>query len=453
MNRRLTWLVLSSALVLGWLALGSSAGCSRHPDIVVRTLDVQGSSLITIAADGVALCDSLVSPVINDDDASLRFSVRGVEPDQQRRRLEQPCDCVETIEIATTEGRDQVAYIQVVPSSDRYSLSYVPTDGDFILIVCDPVALSDSLTMALSDPIDPDDVSETPSDTTAVAADLSPEAATSARGVQAATFAVTRPDPARLDLPCPAVVAAAVCDVHRTEAGTGWLLSQVLLGTQVEILEARGTTVQVRIPDQGEVVGWVEAADLVILADEDLERFTSGARAAVVALDGIRWPEGDTLPFGSVLPLREQDGQLWLGRPDGAAVTVTPDEILTLDERPDPETVMDVVARFRPVHYREGGTSIRSMDGAALVYLVHRIGGRTIPRNEHAQQEAGESIDLDSFERGDVLFFSTPDASRIQPALALSDHHFIYASREYGLKTDQMNAYFDANLLAVRRLW
>ena len=89
--------------------------------------------------------------------------------------------------------------------------------------------------------------------------------------------------------------------------------------------------------------------------------------------------------------------------------------------------VLDALGQIgRP--YRYGGTTPAGFDCSGLTQYVYAQHGLTLPRTSREQFEAGDTIDLDDAEPGDLLFYSFGGGGRIDHvAVYLGDGQAVHA--------------------------
>ncbi|MGQ0530450.1 MAG: C40 family peptidase [Panacagrimonas sp.] len=101
--------------------------------------------------------------------------------------------------------------------------------------------------------------------------------------------------------------------------------------------------------------------------------------------------------------------------------------------RPTPETdalrrgiVLDALGQIgRP--YRYGGTTPDGFDCSGLTQYVYGLQGLRLPRTTREQYEAGDDIDLDDAEPGDLLFYSFNGRGIDHVAVYLGDGQAVHA--------------------------
>lgn len=101
--------------------------------------------------------------------------------------------------------------------------------------------------------------------------------------------------------------------------------------------------------------------------------------------------------------------------------------------KPTPETdslrraiVLEALGQIgRP--YRYGGTTPDGFDCSGLVRYVYAQAGLTVPRSSREQHQAGDTIELDDAEPGDLLFYSFSGHGIDHVALYLGDGQAVHA--------------------------
>lgn len=88
--------------------------------------------------------------------------------------------------------------------------------------------------------------------------------------------------------------------------------------------------------------------------------------------------------------------------------------------------VLDALGQIgRP--YRSGGTTPEGFDCSGLVQYVFAQAGVSVPRSSRDQHEAGDVIDLDEAEPGDLLFYSFGRRGIDHVAVYLGDGQAVHA--------------------------
>jgi len=206
---------------------------------------------------------------------------------------------------------------------------------------------------------------------------------------------------------------AAAMD-HRTRRGLhGRVVTQLLLGEPVEVLERRQGWARVRAPrqpssrDSAGYPGWVRRAHLAAPVRRD------AGRALLVAEDDAVC----VLDTGSTLEL-SFGTRLWTECPEQGAVllpgdrrgTVVPGDMRPVGSGPayHPDAVLGTARRFLGLRYLWGGTSSWGLDCSGLVHLTYRAHGVVVPRDAFDQADVVEPVPLHEVRPGDLYFFARP---------------------------------------------
>ena len=181
------------------------------------------------------------------------------------------------------------------------------------------------------------------------------------------------------------------------------LVTQVLYGERVLVLERRGGWTRIAVPDQPSPLdprgypGWIRSWQLGRPAEGDGGEVTVTVRTAKLA-------NGTEVSFGTRIQVERRD----LGR---VVQVSTPQGVSWLPSaavRSLPRTRADLVRTaklFLGLHYLWGGLSAWGFDCSGLVWAVYRAHGITIPRDADAQFAAGKPVAMDALEPGDLVFY------------------------------------------------
>lgn len=318
------------------------------------------------------------------------------------------------------------------------------------------------------------------------APDLSVSATSAVR--VAATVLWTGPDAHReIDAPIVAAVPdprgwAAGLDVPARRDLDNRVLTQLLAGEPLEVLEERGDWLRVVAPwqpsdlDPRGYPGWVPRAHVAQAA-------APARREAVVTVESVRLqpdPESgrDDLPaeltYATILPVlaepgdAENTGSLEAGSmeagpgsrvrvalPGGGSGWVDPRACVirpTGDgKQVQAEAVLAQARRFVGLSYLWGGMSAFGLDCSGLVHIAFRALGRIVPRDAHDQAEAAKRVPADEARPGDLYFFARPEKSIHHVGFAAgpgSDGTLLHApGTGQQIREEQMNADRLATLL------
>jgi gamma-D-glutamyl-L-lysine dipeptidyl-peptidase len=193
-------------------------------------------------------------------------------------------------------------------------------------------------------------------------------------------------------------------------------ISQLIMGDEVDVLEARTGFARVRGRDAYD--GWVLASHLRLCGERELltaQCPVADLRRVAAPFADVVSPEGDLitrLVFGTVLRIGAPV------RPGRAVVTILPggregvidaSAIRTFDElAAGPASMCSVARSFLGTPYLWGGTTPFGFDCSGLVQRVYSAAGVTIPRDAYLQAASplGTRLDIDvPLQACDLVFF------------------------------------------------
>ncbi|MFA5140952.1 MAG: C39 family peptidase [Elusimicrobiota bacterium] len=255
-----------------------------------------------------------------------------------------------------------------------------------------------------------------------------------------ADFVVAKPEADLLERPSPLPKRA-----------TRGLLSQVLYGETVRVLDARGGWVRVRVHGQlhsdrrgswGGYPGWLRADALLSTPPTHRPNAVIRARRAELRLgDAAPQAESLTLSLGSLLDVEKREGsQLTARLLDGRAARVDPDTVFRLDVPLAADirrAVLEAGALFLGDPYFWGGRSSlgpaerRGVDCSGLIHLAYRTVGLTLPRDAQHQFLRCKRVDRQNLAPADLVFLTRSNRSkRVTHVMLYTGTDGILESRE-----------------------
>lgn len=114
---------------------------------------------------------------------------------------------------------------------------------------------------------------------------------------------------------------------------------------------------------------------------------------------------------------------------------------------------------FLGAPYKLGGTSKNGLDCSGLVITAFSVNNVKLPRRSEDQAKEGVKIEIQQIKPGDLLFFSTSGASKVnhvgivKEISSRGDISFIHASTSKGVIISSLNdAYWNKAFLFARRV-
>ncbi|MGV8058544.1 MAG: C40 family peptidase [Smithellaceae bacterium] len=111
------------------------------------------------------------------------------------------------------------------------------------------------------------------------------------------------------------------------------------------------------------------------------------------------------------------------------------------------EALVKTARDFIGVPYLWGGTSSdKGFDCSGLTMTVYQLNGLNLPRHSATQFEAGNSVDKDHLQKGDLIFFATKGKGKVSHVgVYIGDGRFIHApSRGKNIRIDSLSGNFFA---------
>jgi len=215
------------------------------------------------------------------------------------------------------------------------------------------------------------------------------------------------------------IVSAPLANVHEEPLPKSRLLTQVLMGDEVRILEKQDNRYRITIPNQGNRGGWIQQEAVHVLKDKG-HAYVNANRPWIIVTTPktealIMHRTGDhkvPLYAGTRLPVLQKTGDGYRVQfPDRSEAIIDADEAML--EKPQdplvndtkPEEIVQTAKRFQAVRHLAGGLTAQGMDASGLIYITYRVHGILLDTDAGALKEKFERISKKDLEPGDVLVF------------------------------------------------
>jgi gamma-D-glutamyl-L-lysine dipeptidyl-peptidase len=236
--------------------------------------------------------------------------------------------------------------------------------------------------------------------------------------------------------PRAALVRAGIVPLYTEPAAPATLISQLVLGMRVEILEQRANWRYVRGEDN--YTGWLHYGYLQEGVEAWAAAWERGANGeAVVSLGAdLVDAQGEPLlraPWAARL-IRTIRGEYLL--PDGRQALLHAGEVIDLDRLhdrfpPRAESIIRTARRWIGTPYLWGGLTRAGADCSGFAQAVFWMHGIALPRDSYLQADAGAGVTINDFEAlapGDLLFFAEHSERVSHVAISMGGSRVIHAA-------------------------
>jgi hypothetical protein len=234
-----------------------------------------------------------------------------------------------------------------------------------------------------------------------------------------------------------ALVRVAVAPLYSKPQLASTMVSQVVLGTSLQLLSRREWWYRVR--GQDSYIGWINQGFLATGSTEWARKWERGLDTGAVISLGAELVD-DTrcvisrAPWGARLVKNDADlYQL----PDGRTARIGRGELIRMSDLPTRfpltgQSIVETAKRWLGTPYLWGGVTQAGVDCSGLVQAVYRVHGITMPRDSSLQAAIGSEIEpgsgFDQLRPGDLVFFTEVEECITHVAISLGGPRIIHSA-------------------------
>lgn len=217
-----------------------------------------------------------------------------------------------------------------------------------------------------------------------------------------------------------AVCQVSVAALRAENSDRSEMVSQLLFGEKVEILEIKPNWLKVKT-DYDNYIGWVDKKQLAEVSEEEYFSLQN----EIYATDSFNLAAEDnypfTLPLASPLP-NLSNGKIELGQKKFNYFGEHQNTFLTKSD------IQKQALMYMNTPYLWGGKSIFGIDCSGFVQQVYKMCGVKLPRDAYQQAELGEALSfVEEAEPGDLAFFDNSENKIVHVGIILEGNKIIHA--------------------------
>lgn len=242
------------------------------------------------------------------------------------------------------------------------------------------------------------------------------------------------------------VVSLSVANNRKNPAHYAEMVTQMILGTPVEILKREKGYSLVRSPDR--YISWVETEALAVMDAAGFEQWRRADKLVYTEDYGSSYSQADVMSErvsdlikGNLLKLLGKEKKFYkVAYPDGRIAFIplkTAQKYKQWISRPNPdaEQILATAKTLIGTPYLWGGTSMKGVDCSGFTKTSYFLNGIILPRDASQQALIGEPVDiyeadtvslskcLKNLQAGDLLFFAAAKGKAARPRVT---HTAIY---------------------------
>lgn len=233
----------------------------------------------------------------------------------------------------------------------------------------------------------------------------------------------------------------SVIPVRSSSADKSEMVSQLLFGELVEILERKGSWLRIRCLWDN-YLGWVDRKQIQVVTPSEKDRYETNVAYSLEIVQGIM-ADDFSIPVAMGASFPDFDGINFYF--NNRSCTFSGQVINPIDIAPNSELLLKIARRYLHAPYLWGGRSPMGIDCSGFTQMVFKLIGIKMPRDASQQVERGRLIDfIEMAQPGDLAFFENRKGRISHVGIIMPDHQIIHASGS--VRIDKIDHYGIFNL-------
>lgn len=244
------------------------------------------------------------------------------------------------------------------------------------------------------------------------------------------------------------VIYNSVADLRSKPAYSAEMVSQVLLGMPIRVLDKSGSWLRVQTPEG--YIGWMSGS-VQRFSQQELKEYMTQPKIIVTKQYALSYTKADSqsqpvsdVVIGDVLNIKGEEQSFYKVKyPDGREAFIEKQNTQELNNwlrgiKLNGESIVETAKQLMGVPYVWGGTSSKGLDCSGFTKIVYWLHGIIIARDASQQVKNGVEIDnignFENAQKGDLVFFGTkatddnPKESVVHVGIYIGNQEFIHAS-------------------------
>jgi gamma-D-glutamyl-L-lysine dipeptidyl-peptidase len=235
-----------------------------------------------------------------------------------------------------------------------------------------------------------------------------------------------------------ALATLSVSNIRAMPDHTSELVSQVMMGTPLKVLEFNGKWYRVQTPEY--YIGWMDTSGLRQFDSIEMNRWKTSDRFIYSQLSGYAYGSPSSkgnivsdLVIGDLFEVvSKEKGFLCMRTPDGRFGYVNDAECLSFNRwcsiQPNVQEIISVARQMMGSPYLWGGVSSKGADCSGFVKLAYYSQGIILARDASQQALYGQPVNPENLQPGDLVFFGSSVQHIGHVGIYIGDENFIHCS-------------------------